>query len=200
MIGFKRHLLKYFILILKLRLKLLTISKKKKVDSMKTDNDIPTKTRLKELFIDYLVILAYLFVLLLINLFIYWVIIGHVPEFNQWQSQFIATFTSVIPIVLIFSYLDYRGGSIGKKRSGLYLYYEKLTYGNSLLRNMIKFLPWQLGHSGVIRGIYTDFDAWSIILTNGSLLLLVIMLGMGLFRKDKRHVGDLLAGSQVQIK
>lgn len=167
---------------------------------MKTDNDIPVQMRLKELLLDYLVILVYLFVLFLINLFIYGFIIGHVPEFNQRQSQLLATFTSVLPIVLIFSYFDYQGGTIGKKRSGLHLYYKKLTYGKSLLRNIIKFLPWQLGHLGVIRGMYTEFDAGSIILTNLSLLLLVIMLGMGLFRKDKRHLGDLIAGTQVQMK
>ncbi len=48
--------------------------------------------------------------------------------------------------------------SIGKQKAELKLYYTNKTFGSSLVRNVIKFLPWQLGHMGAIRGIYTNFD------------------------------------------
>ena len=81
----------------------------------------------------------------------------------------------------------------------------KLTYANhrfssSLIRNIIKFLPWQLGHVGVIHGMYSGFDMTAIILANGGTLLGLVLFCMGLFRKDKRHLGDLLAGTKVELQ
>lgn len=61
-------------------------------------------------------------------------------------------------------------------------------------------MPWQIGHMATIHGIYTEFDTISIILQIISLTLLVIMFLMGILRKDKRHLGDIVAGTQVQHK
>lgn len=66
---------------------------------------------------------------------------------NELQSQVMALFTSVIPIIMIFSYMDYsKDGSIGKRKAGLKLVYKHKSFKSSLIRNIIKFLPWQLGH------------------------------------------------------
>ena len=70
----------------------------------------------------------------------------------------------------------------------------------SLIRNTIKFLPWQLGHMGTIHGVYSNFDLLSIILSFLSTLFAVLLMAMTIFRKDKRHLGDLLAQTQVQAK
>lgn len=156
---------------------------------------------MKELLVDYLVILVYLSVLFVINLVFILFIFKGIPPYTETQSQLIATFISVIPIVIIFSYLDYyKNGSIGKRVSGLKLIYEQHRFSSSLLRNVIKFLPWQLGHLGVIHGVYGEFDMTAIILTNSGTLLGLTLLGMGLFRKDKRHLGDLMAGTKVELK
>ncbi|NLW12360.1 MAG: DUF2812 domain-containing protein [Clostridiaceae bacterium] len=161
-------------------------------------NQIAIKKRLKELFIDYLVIVAYLAVLFLVNFLLIVFVLGGLPEYTELQSQFIAIFTSVIPIILIFSYLDfYRNGSIGKKAASLKLNFKDHRFRFSLLRNLVKFLPWQLGHIGVIRGVYTEFDLTSIVIANLGTILGLIMLFMGLFRQDKRHLGDMAAGTQV---
>lgn len=85
---------------------------------------IPFKATIKELIIDYLVILVYLAALLLLNLIYIFIIIGKIPEYTELQTQMIAAFTSVIPICLIFSFLDYRGGSIGKRKAGLSLVFQ----------------------------------------------------------------------------
>ena len=53
---------------------------------------------------------------------------------------------------------------------------------------------------GTIHGLYSDFDVVSIILSNSATLLAVLLLAMTIFRKDKRHLGDLLARTQVQLK
>ena len=60
--------------------------------------------------------------------------------------------------------------------------------------------PWQLGHMGTIHGFYSDFDMLSIILSISATLLAVLLLAMTMYRKDKRHLRDLLAHTQVQQK
>ncbi|MGG3853251.1 RDD family protein [Caldifermentibacillus hisashii] len=164
-------------------------------------NNIPIKNRLIELLVDYLIIIVYLVLLLIVNLGIILFIFKGMPKYTEMQAQLIATFTSVIPIILIFSYLDYfKNGSIGKRVSGLKLTYTNQRFSSSLLRNIIKFLPWQLGHVGVIHGIYSDFDMTAIMIASSGTFLGLVLLFMGLFRKDKRHLGDLIAGTKVVLQ
>ena len=91
---------------------------------MLKENNLPKKMRLKELFVDYIFILIYLIILFGITMGINSVVQKGIPEFNELQAQLIAIFTSVIPIILIFSFLDYTKGSIGKRKAGLKLYYK----------------------------------------------------------------------------
>lgn len=49
-----------------------------------------------------------------------------------------------------------------------------------------------------IHGIYTGFDVWAIMLFFICIGFAVLLLLMGLIRNDKRHLGDLLANTQVQ--
>jgi len=124
-----------------------------------------------------------------------------IPEYTEIQSQCLVFFTSVFPITLLFTFLDYtKNGSFGKAKAGLQLVYKKKTVQASLLRNTIKFLPWQIGHMGTIHGFYSEFDSLSIILSFLATLLAVALLAMMVFRKDKRHLGDLIAHTQVQLK
>ena len=103
--------------------------------------------------------------------------------------------------MLLFTFLDYaKNGSLGKVKAGFELVYQKKTVQASLIRNVIKFLPWQLGHMGTIHGFYSDFDMLSISLSISATSLAVFLLAMTVFRKDKRHLGDLLAHTQVQPK
>lgn len=170
------------------------------MDVILLDNNIDWKFRIKELAIDYVVIVVYLALLFIVSIMIYFMYFDGIPIFTELQNQLIAVLTSVIPVIFIFSYLDYKGGSIGKRKSGLYLYFRKKSFICSLLRNTIKFLPWQIAHIGVIHGLYTNFDILSSTLALTSIVLLVIMIYMGFHRKDKRHFGDVLARTQVQVK
>lgn len=130
---------------------------------------------------------------------VYYLFFKGIPKMSETQSQFIALLTSVIPIVLVFAWLDYsKDGSIGKGKAGLKLVYKHKSFQASVIRNVIKFLPWQLGHMSTIHGIYTDFDIWAIVLFFMSIGFAVLLLLMGFMRKDKRHLGDLLAHTQVQ--
>ncbi len=164
-------------------------------------NPISVKKRMIEFLFDYLFILAYLLILFLGSMLIYIIFFNGIPEFTEIQSQCLVFLTSVLPIILLFTYLDYKkNGSFGKAKAGLELVYQKKTVQASLIRNVIKFLPWQLGHMGTIHGFYSNFDGSSIILSISATLLAASLLAMTLFRKDKRQLGDLLACTQVQLK
>ena len=164
-------------------------------------NPISFKKRMIEFLFDYLFILAYLVLLFLSSMLIYIIFFNGVPEFTEIQSQWLVFFTSVLPITLLFTFLDYKNdGSFGKVKAGLELVYQKKTVQASLIRNTIKFLPWQIGHMGTIHGFYSEFDVLSISLSISATLLAVLLLAMTMFRNDKRHLGDLLAHTQVQLK
>ena len=164
-------------------------------------NPIPVKKRMIELLFDYFFILAYL-ILLALGSFVYYLIFQNgMQQPTEFESQSITFFTSVLPITLIFTYLDYtKNGSFGKKKAELRLVYEKKTVQASLIRNAIKFLPWQIGHMSAIHSVYSGFDLSYFILCYTSILFLVVLLAMSIFRKDKRHLGDLLAHTQLQLK
>ena len=164
-------------------------------------NSISFKKRMIELLFDYLFILAYLALLFLGSMLFYTIFFNGIPEYTEIQSQCLVFFTSVFPITLLFTFLDYtKNGSFGKAKAGLQLVYKKKTVQTSLLRNTIKFLPWQIGHMGTIHSFYSEFDFLSIILSFLATLLAVALLAMMVFRKDKRHLGDLIAHTQVQLK
>lgn len=168
---------------------------------IKEVNDIIIVDRIKELVIDWLVICVYLIILAIISVSFYMIVFKGIPKVAEIQSQLIATITSVIPIIIIFSILDFKKGSIGKQKVGLKLYFKKREFKYSIIRNIVKFLPWQIGHMATIHGVYTGFDSIiTIILQIIALALLVTMFLMGILRKDKRHLGDILAGTQVQHK
>ena len=167
---------------------------------IKEVNDIKIVDRIKELVIDWLVICIYLIILAIISISFYMIVFKGIPKVTELQSQLIATITSVIPIIIIFSILDFKKGSIGKQKVGLKLYFKEREFKYSVIRNVIKFLPWQIGHMATIHGIYTEFDTISIILQIISLTLLIIMFSMGILRKDKRHLGDIVSGTQVQYE
>lgn len=166
---------------------------------LKEENNIRIVDRIKELVIDWLVICVYLIILAIISVSFYMIVFKGIPKTTEVQSQLIATITSVIPIIIIFSILDFKKGSIGKQKLGLKLYFKKREFKYSVIRNIVKFMPWQIGHMATIHGIYTEFDTLSIVLQIISLTLLVTMFLMGILRKDKRHLGDILAGTQVQL-
>ena len=176
-----------------------TLRKKVPKMKLKTDNPLPFKTRRKELIGDWLFISSYLISLFLLAMGFYNLILGGIPSFTEAQSQLLAFSTSVLPLTIIFGWLDYRKGSFGKRWAGLQLIYKHRSFAHSILRSAIKLFPWQLGHMGAIRSAY-QADTLSICLSTSAGILFLTFLLMGLFRKDKRHPADLLTGTQVQLK
>jgi RDD family len=160
------------------------------------------KLRIKALLIDYLCIVLYLFVLFALTMSIYFLFFNGIPEFTEKQSQLIASLTTVVPITIYFTIQESRNSfaSFGKKKAGLKVTYLKNPIIGSLIRNILKFLPWQFGHMSVIRGIYNGFESYYVMIVYGlAVLLPIIYIGMAMIRKDHRHIPDIVAKSYVIV-
>lgn len=97
---------------------------------------------MQEFAYDSLVILTYLVLLFGVTMAVYMLLLDEIPQMSELQSQLIALVTSVIPVVPVFTNLDYtQRGSSGKKKAGLKPVYCHKSVKRSLLRNVIKFLP-----------------------------------------------------------
>lgn len=161
------------------------------------NNPITAKQRLKAILIDYLVILVYLMLLFLIMTAFYVLVLKEIPRFTEIQTHWISFLTTVFPTILFFTIIDLKQPSPGKQRTNLIIHYQHKSISAALIRNIIKFLPWQIAHWGIVHGMYHQFNLLSIILMNMGFLFLLFLIGQALFTKNKRHLGDYLAQTQV---
>ena len=174
------------------------------MDTLKTDMKVaPIKLRFKALFIDYLCIVAYLALLMGVAMACYKLFFGEVPQFTALQSQLVAFFTSVLPVMGWFAFMESKGdfASLGKRKVGIQVKYERFGKNplvSSILRNALKFLPWQLAHMAVIEGVYDGFESRSLLIV--TLVLPVIYVAMAVIRKDHRHFADIVSGSYVVMR
>ena len=162
-----------------------------------------TRQRIRELFLDWLFICAYLMVLFIIFMVVYLVFLGDIPDFTQIESQLVSLFTTVLPISIIFSIREGSApyASWGKRRTSLAVSYSSSPVKRSMIRNTLKLLPWQFGHMSTIYGIYYGFDSlFPVIYLMLSIGLAGTYIVMAFTRKDGRHLADLIAGSKVVKK
>ncbi|MGH2119614.1 hypothetical protein [Aerococcus sp. L_32] len=69
-----------------------------------------------------------------------------------------------------------------------------------ILLVIVKFIPWQLGHMATISEIFSNYESLSNqILTLLFLDPLFLIMAMRIFRPIGRHIGDLIAGTQVKF-
>lgn len=161
------------------------------------------KIRLKALFWDYLFICLYLLGLLVLMMSYYLLILKGIPPYSQFQAQLVATFTTVVPLIIIFTIMECRKpfGSYGKRKAGLEIEYTGNPIIGSIIRNSLKFLPWELGHISAIRFAYdADNLTLSLVYFFLSIALVVLYISMVVVRKDYRHLPDILASSKVVKK
>jgi uncharacterized RDD family membrane protein YckC len=150
---------------------------------------------------DWLVIMVYacaLFgaVMLLASLNI--VTIGAV---HPVKGQLIGFFTLTLPVVLYCIVMEYgsRHATIGKRIMKITVS-GKTGTGNIVLRNIIKFLPWEFAHAGVLWINYIG-DAeppmwiWALLIVPQ--ILVVIYLVSIIYTKGTRSLYDILSGTQI---
>jgi hypothetical protein len=106
-------------------------------------------------------------------------------------GQLIGFITLTLPVVA-YSYLTEKSawkGTVGKRVQKLIVSTDQNISGNILLRNILKYLPWELAHTGVQWTIYyaskeieTPLWVWSVlvfpqIIVIGYLISIVISKG-----------------------
>jgi len=133
--------------------------------------------RIKAFLIDYLVISMYLVILLGINLLINPSVFEGGLQASQLQTHLIAFVSSVLPVVLVFSLLEARyKKTLGAHVMKITVQFDDNPYRRSLLRNALKFLPWQLGHTSAIYAIYSGADLVFYLITAFNALLMAVYL------------------------
>ena len=73
------------------------------------------------------------------------------PE-NAWKAQGIGLLTMTMPVTLYFAFCESSAtrASLGKRMLGLAVSREtgeRLSFRSVLLRNAVKFVPWEFGHT-----------------------------------------------------
>ena len=160
------------------------------------------KKRFLALLIDFSTIIGYAVILFGINMFIYFVILDGIPNFSELGMNLISLIL-IVPVV-VYSVIMESGkkhGTLGKRKMKIRVASvnsQAVRIYQIILRNIIKFLPWQLAHMVIFHGFavnwqLTPFWMGLLILTD---ILPLIWIAF-LFRKDHRGIHDLIANTVV---
>lgn len=160
--------------------------------------------RFKAFLFDYVCILAYLIVLVGVNVFIF-------PSLQNFfdGSLIVAQFTGflmvTLPVSLYFIISDslIGGQSFGKRRMGIHVVNYKggaLSLPHSILRIAIKFLPWELSHFLVYRLVHIGDDEVPLEYYFIGGLVYALMFAYiltAIFTKKKQSLYDIVVRTQV---
>lgn len=136
--------------------------------------------------IDYLVIAVYAVLLAAVTL-----ALGPSGDLSKSAGYVLALATLTAPVVLVFSGFETLVGvTPGKALMGLRVHRAgggRPGFGRALVRNFIKFLPWEIAHAGIWLTPGQPFmdppGALSLILMNAALALVALQaLLIGSFR------------------
>ena len=162
-----------------------------------------TGRRLASWWWDYLLILAWLAaVFLLIGLpqILGWLDLSAIWA-DQVAGDIAITVLTVLPYLVYLTITEWRPphATWGKRRVGIEVIGkdgDPPGGGAVLVRNLVKVLPWQLGHMGTTRLVFaTQVTTAAISFQVGSLVLLALVVVPVLFGRPGIH--DLLAGTRV---
>lgn len=175
-------------------------------------NDVAAPiARIRAFVWDYLVVLGYLVALTGLGL-----LLTFGPVGSAWaelmedpvRADFVAFVSAVLPVVLYFALSEGTGAGAtwGKRRVGLVVVVAGRAApprrGRALVRNGLKFLPWQMAHTAMFHipgfpAATGEPPTWSVVVL-GSAWFLVALYLVGLTRLgDYRPLYDRVAGTVV---
>lgn len=164
------------------------------------------KKRLFAFCIDYLLIIVYAIVLWLISSQVIKYFKISTEIFHPVLSQCIGFFTLTLPVFAYFflSEISSKKGTIGKRKFHIYIDDSNSKWSNGiLLRNIFKFLPWEIAHTGVHWVIYYSNNA----LTTPSWVWVALIIPQAIaifyvtsifFYKGESSVYDMMAGTRIK--
>lgn len=163
------------------------------------------RRRLLSLAIDFSMIVAYVLLLFGMTSLIYRLVLGTTPVFDIFTAHLIGFVTLILPVLVYFiiSELGVSSNTLGKRIVGLKVASidnKKLSINQAVLRNVIKFLPWEFAHVLVYILILVPKAADTKLLIFGLILVNIIpivYLSMIVFRSDHRGPHELISRTEV---
>lgn len=119
------------------------------------------------------------------------------------KGQVVGFLTLTLPVVLycIFTEAGSKHATFGKRIMKIEIMGNPLTIGEIVLRNVIKFLPWEFAHAGVLWINYIktpETPLWIWILLIAPQVLVVIYIMSIVATKGSRSLYDMIAGTRVR--
>jgi uncharacterized RDD family membrane protein YckC len=151
---------------------------------------------------DYLVILAWLVLLFLVGGVP--VLAGWFDPSAIWENRILYDVTitalTVVPLWLYLTFTEAGSahGTLGKRRAGLAVSArsQTISFGKVAVRNLVKVLPWQLGHMGAAR-LATEVETSPLAVTFTTLSLISLAAVAGPPLLGRRGIHDMVAGTDV---
>ena len=163
--------------------------------------------RLKAFLIDYLLIVIYILLLLGVTLLISKIFHFQLGNINPAVGELIGFTTLTLPVILYFIFTENSkySGSVGKRKFKLQVVNNDLTKTNFtrlLIRNSIKFFPWELAHFFLFHLFYfmkinSQTPNWvlkGLIISQG---LALIYLLCKIFTKNHRSIYEIFSDTKV---
>ena len=178
---------------------------------MEATGAMRTRARLLAFGVDYLVIAAYLVILLALSL----VVLAspfrdaYLSVWSNAESAEIAGFMLLtMPVVLYFSVMESSatGATLGKRLFHLRVVTldgSRLSFGRGFLRSAVKFLPWELAHFTIWHLVYGGSGhsrppAWTAVTLTAVYVLAAAFLVTLFVGREHRTIYDRIAGSRVE--
>lgn len=118
-------------------------------------------------------------------------------------GQLIGFFTLTLPVVLYSIFLEagHRHATLGKRMMKIEVAGEELTTRQVIVRNIIKFLPWEFAHAGILWINYIntpDTPLWIWILLIAPQAIVAIYVMAVIATKGSRSLHDMISGTRVR--
>lgn len=152
--------------------------------------------------IDYAIIIAYALLLFLVSTLLTTYFSIDLNMGAPVKNQLLAFFLLTLPVFLYFylSEIGARRATFGKRA----LRIKVSSNGNIFLRNLLKFLPWEVAHIGVHQVVFYDQQQletpiWVWILLILPQIIVLIYLMSTFLSKGKKSVYDQIAKTRIEL-
>jgi uncharacterized RDD family membrane protein YckC len=151
--------------------------------------------------IDYLIIVTYALLLFAFSTLL------DIGTLGPTEEQLLGFSTLTLPVFLYayFTERSPRAGTIGKRIIRLKIVpHNETDTANVFIRNLIKFLPWEIAHFGVHRLKYYEHqsiepEAWVwFVLTAPQIIVIIYFLSM-ITSRGERSLYDKIANTKVSL-
>lgn len=159
--------------------------------------------RFLALIIDWVAILIYACLLFVIMAALATAGVVTLGAVHPITGQLIGFLTLTLPVVLycILCEAGSKHATIGKRMLKIEVAGDSLTTSQIVLRNVIKFLPWELAHAGILWINYIntpDTPLWIWILLIAPQVVAIAYIMFMVSTKGSRSLYDMIAGTRVR--